>query len=156
MGTVQDEGTKGRRKERRSEERKTSWLGFHLQFALESKHRLERNLERNQLHKGLYLDNRRPCTGGVLQDNSTQHQQSGRLPWAALPCSRHVGSRTDVEQSHALPQLSGLPLLVVLGKTTTRAQVAPRVSTQWDCMVVFVPGRIPVQTGLCRKDQMGA
>ena len=73
------------RKGGRNEERRTSGLGFHLQEALESKHRLERNLERNQLDKGLYLDNRRPCTEGLLQGISTQHQQSGLLPWVALP-----------------------------------------------------------------------
>ena len=81
MGTVQDEGRKERRKERRkegrSEDRKTSWLGFHLQLALQSK--------QPQLEKSLYLDNRRPSTEGVLQGNSTQHQQSGLLPWVALP-----------------------------------------------------------------------
>lgn len=67
-----------------------------------------------------------------------------------------MGSRTDAEQEHALPQLSGLPLLVAAGKTTTRAQVAPRVLTQCDCMVRVELGRNPVQTGFCRKDQMGA
>ena len=61
------------------------------------------------------------------------------------------GRRTDLVHEQALPQLSGFPLLVVLGKTTTSAQVAPSVSTQCDCMEVLPSpsGKSPVQMGFC-------
>ena len=140
------ERKKEKRKEARSEERKMSWWGFYLQSALGCKsHHPDR--------ESLYPDNRRPSTEAVLPDNSTHHQQTRSF----LPCHvqpSHLADkwdqRTDVAQLHALPQLSGLPLLVHAGNSTTRAQVAPRVSTQWCCMLVFEPGRYPVQTGFCR------
>ena len=57
--------------------------------------------------------------------------------------------RTDLVQEHALPQLPGFPLIVVLGKTSTRAHAAPIMLTQYVCMETSWPaGELsPVQMG---------
>ena len=64
--------------------------------------------------------------------------------------------RTDAVHEHALPQLSGLPLMVLLGKTTTIAHVAPITSTQCVCMEILTPPNemSPVQMG-CYEEMSG-